>query len=190
MHRKTLQFAISLIFLSFSACVSTWDYPDGKVSSTSKTYTLDFPKGWTYLPTEGGRGLLSTFDGPLLQSIKVNEYDLSKELPYSKETIPNDIAIEDLSDALFQEYFKTPGLTGPTLESAAPAKLDQIDGVEIVFSYSNEEGLRYRAVSRAVIKDGTLYVIKFSAPTRHYFERYDDNLAATIESFVFTKSKS
>lgn len=188
MRSKPLTLALLPAILFLTGCISTWDYPEGPVSSSSKSYTIDFPEGWSYL--DGGKTLQSTFDGPLLQVIRVREYDLEDELPYSEETVASDTAIEDLGDILFQEFYKTPGLTGPSLESAGPAQIDSVEGVEITFSFSNDDGLRYRSIARAAIKDQALYVIEYSAPIRHYFERYDDRLPRTIDSFKFaTKSK-
>lgn len=189
MRRKPVTLAILSTCLLLSACVSTWDYPDGAVSSSSKTYEISFPDGWSYLPTDGGKTLLSSYDGPLLQVIRVVEYDLAEKLPYSEQSVSKDISVEELGDILFQEYFKTPGVTGPTLESAAPSSIDDAEGVEIVYSHSNDAGLRYRSIARGAIKENTLYVIEYSAPTRHYFEKFDDNVEVTVNSFKFTKSQ-
>lgn len=190
MRRTPLPIIVSLsaALLLLGGCVTTWTYPTGPVASASKDYTVRLPEGWTYLPVEGGSALLSTYDGPLLQAIRISEYKLSDELPYSKEKLSSTLAAEDLGDALFQEYFKTPGVTGPTLESASPAQIDAIEGVEIVYSYSNEDGLRYRSIARAAIRKGKLYVINYSAPVRHYFERYDDKVGGTVDSFSFSNS--
>lgn len=181
----TINCAIAASLLFLSACTTTWSYSDGPVSASGNRYSISLPQGWTYIPLEGRTQLLATHDGPELQAYRVLEYDLSEELPYSKNMIQADISIMNLTDAVFKEIFKSPGINGPTLESAGPGKLDTADGFEMVYSYSNEEGLRYRGLSTGAIRGDRLYIVTYSAPVRHYFDRYDDTVDKTLASFKF-----
>lgn len=184
----TINCILAGLLLFLTACTTTWSYSDGPVSANGNRYTVSLPQGWTYLPVNGGTALLATHDGPELQAIRVLEYDLAEELPYSKNRIKADISVMDLTDAVFQEIFKSPGVNGPTLESAGPSKLDDTNGFKIVYSFSNEEGLRYRGLGTGAIRNNRLFIVTYSAPIRHYFERYDDSVDNTVASFRFSKS--
>ncbi len=139
------------------------------------------------MPLPGGDTLMATYDGPNLQVIRVICYDLREEMPYSKNKLASDLSSEDLADAIFQEIFKEPGVNGPVLEMAGPGSLDGVGGAQVVYSYTNDEGLRYRGNAIAAIYSKHLYVVLFAAPVRHYYELYDDVIDRSVESFRFTK---
>ena len=189
MRRKTLTLAsltlAALCLLQVGCETTTWKYPEGPVVAKDKSYSVSIPNGWTYLPLDNRGSLIATLDGPALQSIRIHAFDLKDELPHAKEKLTPEMNAEQLVDTYYRDAFKDPNKKGVTMERAGPAKLGNVDGFEITYTYTIEGGLRYREFTTGAIRGNKLVTLTFRAPTRHYYERDDDVVPNALATFTF-----
>jgi len=181
--RTILLASLGVWALLLSACVTTWDYPNGPVNSPSKLYTVQLPAKWAWLPTTEPPGFVATFDGPSLQAIQVVEYDLKKDLPHAKERINASMPIERQADLYYKEVFNDPAHQAVTMEQIGPSELGGQAGFELTYTYTSAANVKYRAQVRGAIVQNKLVTLEFRAPVRHYYDRYDDDLAKVVSSF-------
>ncbi len=171
--------------LLLSGCVTTWQYSEAPVVSANKLYAVTVPKGWACLANDGQGNILATRDGISLQLIQVSSADIANELPFAKEKARPDMSAEQLVDLYYKDVFKNPSHQAVEMERAGPAQLGGVDGFELIFTYTADGGLRYRAHATGAVKGEKLVTMTYRAPTRYYYERDDDVLPAALAGFRF-----
>lgn len=69
------------------------------------------------------------------------------------------------------------------MEQIGPSELGGQPAFELTYSYTSAANVKYRARVRGAIIKNKLVTVEFRAPVRHYYDRYDDDLAKVISSF-------
>ncbi|MGD8629966.1 MAG: hypothetical protein PVH38_12030 [Gammaproteobacteria bacterium] len=175
--------AILLALLLVSGCAPTWVRVDdaGRNYSTEH-YSVTLPSGWLRL--ESDDTLFLSRDGILLQIISIqfrpHENTFEKiEKDSSATMLPSELAQLTIAEL---KASQDDGLPSLEILRNAPVELAGHTGFDIHLRYKTNDGLRRDMEMRGVVDDSGYYLLKYSAPTLHYFERDRQTYMTLTES--------
>jgi hypothetical protein len=142
----------------------------GAPYTAANLYTVTVPGDWLYHPNFGGE-YTATKEGVFLQQLVVAKQPLKEPLPQSKRLVTPEMTTLELAEALLDDARANRALLGLEVLENSPTQLDGKPAVRLVLRYSTEDGLDLSRVSIARVHGDSLYVLRLTAPTRHYFER-------------------
>ena len=177
---RAIAFVLTLLL---SGCVSTWvKVDDVDRHYQGEHYSATLPVGW--LRIEGEDNLILSRDGIMLQfiSIQFRPHEQAFE-KLEKDSSPSMLPSE-LAELTIAEFKATQEEGLPSLEilSNAPVEIAGRTGFGIHLRYKTDAGLRIDMLLRGVVDDSGYYLVKYSAPTLHYFERDRQTCEAVTES--------
>jgi len=154
-----------------TACASgpRWVAAGGTYMPPSSRYTMQLPQGWKRL--EGQDWLLTSRDGPFLQSLSVRIIEVDKPIGNStKKVLARGMLPQEAAEVIQDAIASSPRMQGMKLLENAPAELDGRSGFKLVLGYKDEDGLKMKAVVYGVLAGDSLYQLTYRAPERYYFE--------------------
>lgn len=188
MSKRNLTFAalaLGGLFL-FTGC-QLWN-PGGTTYVDQKgKFNLHAPSGWQYA-TKLGSDFLASKDGPVLQQIWVDHRELKNALPNSKRPLADNLGVFELAEAVAGDLQADRALLAFELKENVPAKLGGRDAFKITFTFRTEEKLRLSETIYGCVVDGRLWLLRYRAPVRHYFDRDVAVFEDTVKSFNFGKT--
>jgi hypothetical protein len=164
--------ALVLILLLLSGCAATWvKVDDTGQDYRGEHYNVTLPTGWLRL--ESNNILILSRDGILLQIISVqyrpHENAFEKiEKDSSANMLPSELAQLTIAEL---KATQEDGLPSLEILRNAPVEIAGHTGFDIHLRYKTKAGLRMDTEMRGVVDESGFYLIKYSAPTLHYFER-------------------
>ncbi|MDH3934775.1 MAG: hypothetical protein OEU62_06375 [Gammaproteobacteria bacterium] len=172
-----------LLLILLTGCATSWI----KVDDASRRYQADhysatLPTGWLLFDSKDS--IVLSKDGVLLQYISIqfrlHEKAFEKiEKDSSSTMLPSELA--ELTIAEFKAS-QDDGLPSMEILHNAPVNLAGHTGFDIHLRYKTDEGLRVDTLLRGIVDENGFYLIKYSAPTLHYFERDRQTYNAVAES--------
>jgi hypothetical protein len=175
--------ALVLILLLLSGCAPTWV----KVDDTGRNYrgehySVTLPTGWLRL--ESDSTLILSRDGILLQIISIqfrpHENTFEKiEKDSSATMLPSELAQLAIAEL---KASQDDGLPSLEILRNAPVELAGHTGFDIHLRYKTDAGLRMDVEMRGVVDGSGFYLLKYSAPSLHYFERDRQTYVTLTES--------
>jgi hypothetical protein len=175
--------AIVLVLLLLTGCAPTWVKVDESGRNYSNDhYSVTLPSGWLRL--ESKDILILSKDGILLQIISIqyrpHENAFEKiEKDSSATMLPSELAQLAIAEL---KASQDDGLPSLEILRNAPVELAGHTGFDIHLRYKTDAGLRMDTEMRGVVDDNGFYLLKYSAPTLHYFERDRQTYATLTES--------
>jgi hypothetical protein len=180
---KTPARAILLVLLLLSGCTPTWvKVDDTGRNYSSEHYSVTLPAGWLRVESDGI--LILSKDGILLQLISIqfrpHENAFEKiEKDASASMLPSELAQLAIAELKASQDDSLPSLE---VLRNAPVEIAGRTGFDIHLRYKTDAGLRMDMEMRGVVDDSGLYLLKYSAPTLHYFERDRQTYVTVTES--------
>ena len=179
---KIFSVAILLTVL-LSGCVTTWvKVDDAGRHYQHEHYSTRLPAGWLRL--EKDEGLVLSKDGILLQSISILYRPHEKafknlEKDSSATMLPSELAELTIAEIKAGEEEGLPSLR---ILSNEPVEIAGRTGFGIHLQYKTTEGLRMEVLLSGIVDENGLYLVKYSAPTLHYFNRDRQVYESVVES--------
>jgi hypothetical protein len=175
--------ALVLTLLLLSGCATTWvKVDDSGRNYRSEHYSVTLPTGWLRL--ESDNTLILSRDGILLQIISIqyrpHENTFEKiEKDSSVTMLPSELAQLTIAEL---KASQDDGLPSLEILSNTPVELAGYTGFDIHLRYKTDAGLRMDVEMRGVVDESGFYLLKYSAPTLHYFERDRQTYKTLTES--------
>jgi hypothetical protein len=169
---KTPARAILLVLLLLSGCTPTWvKVDDTGRNYSSEHYSVTLPAGWLRVESDGI--LILSKDGILLQVISIQYRQHQDAFEKLGKDASTTMLPSELAQLAIAELKASQGEGLPSLEILrnAPVELAGHTGFDIHLRYKTDAGLRMDMEMRGVVDDSGFYLLKYSAPTLHYFER-------------------
>jgi hypothetical protein len=163
---------IPLVLLLLAGCATTWVKVDdaGKYYK-GEHYSATLPPGWLQL--ESDDALVLSKDGILLQYISILHRDHEKAFEELEKDSSTSMLPSELAELTIAEFKAAQDEGLPSLEilKNSPVEIAGHTGFGIHLRYKTEAGLRMDMLLSGFVDDSGFYLLKYSAPTLHYFER-------------------
>ena len=170
---KTSIWTITLtILLILTGCATTWVKVDNAGKHyQNQHYSVTLPIGWLHL--DSNDSLILSKDGILLQYISIQYRPHEKAFEKIEKNSSSTMLPSELAELTIAEFKATQDEGLPSLEILhnTPVELAGHTGFGIHLRYKTDAGLRIDMLLRGVVDESGFYLVKYSAPTLHYFER-------------------
>jgi hypothetical protein len=187
MRNKILIPLLSLLLLALAGCVAPW-LPGGTPYTTKKgEFTVRTPAGWIFSEQSPGR-VFATKDGLILQQFTVELRALKDALPASKRVLTAGLTPLEVAEAVTDDLRADHSLLGLAVKETTLARLDGREGFKIVISFHTQDKLHLSQTIYGCLGQERLCLLRFTAPSRHYFDRDHPAFEETVASFRFGKS--
>lgn len=127
--------------------------------------------------------LLATRDGLLLQNIVIDRFDVEKPLEHTKKKITMEMLPQEAADVVIDNIRSDPGVLNFQMLESVPVSIDDRSGFKILFSYQNQDGLEFKSIYCGFVAGTWLYVLRYTAPSRHYFHKDVGTFETVLNSF-------
>jgi hypothetical protein len=171
MKISTWSIALVLVLL-LPGCAMTWVKVDNAGKHyQDENYSVTLPIGWLRL--DSNDSLILSKDGILLQHIGIQYRLHEKAFEKIEKNSSSTMLPSELAELTIAEFKATQDEGLPSLEILhnTPVELAGHTGFSIHLRYKTDTGLRFDMLLRGVVDENGFYLIKYSAPTLHYFER-------------------
>ncbi len=186
MPKQNLTLAGLLLSLALFAGCETW-LPGGAVATDKKgAFTVRAPSGWMYA-TAFSQDFVASKDGPTLQQIWVQHHELKEALPHSKRVLTSSLQPFEVAEAVADDLKANHELLNFEVVENTPATVGGQPGFKLTFAFHTAEKLRLSETMYGCISGGNLWLIRYRAPSRYYFERDGATFAETVKTFQFAK---
>ena len=182
--KKFLILIFSGLLPFLGGCVATWTQ-GGADFTSSQNYRLRMPPDWIYHPNINGN-FIATKDGVFLQQIIVRKIPLATPLENNHRVLSASLSPFEIAEAMTDDLKSDRTLLRLVIKENLPAKIGGVPGFKLVFDYHTADGMHLNSVRYVCVHAGYLYVLIFTAPTRHYFEHDLPGYEEMVRSFVFT----
>lgn len=175
--------ATILLILLLSGCATTWvKVDDAGKNYQHEHYSSTLPTGW--LRIENDDGLVVSKDGILLQYISILYRPHEKafkniEKDSSSAMLPSELAELTIAEI---KAGQEEGLPSLRILSNEPVEIAGRTGFGIHLQYKTTEGLRMEMLLRGIVDEDGFYLVKYTAPTLHYFKRDRQVYESVVES--------
>jgi hypothetical protein len=172
MQAKTLTTIILMLTLLLAGCVETWTRTEGSAADyQDKHYRVTLPLGWLHIKSDDS--LILSKDGILVQFISIQFKEHAQAFEKIKQASSPNMLPSELAQLSIAEFKANQDGSLPSLEvvSNAPIEMAGIIGFDVQLLYKTDTGLRMGMLMRGVVNDQGYYLVKYTAPMLHYFER-------------------
>jgi len=162
--------ALVLVFLN--GCAATWvKVDDSGTLYQSEHYSVTLPTGWLRL--ESDDSLILSKDGVLLQLISIQFRQHKNAFEKIEKDSSATLLPSELAELTIAELKATQDEGLPSMEVLrnAPVELAGHTGFDIHLRYKTDAGLRMDMLLRGFADESGFYLLKYNAPTLHYFQR-------------------
>lgn len=171
--------------LLVSGC-QVWQ-PGGTAFTAEKNvFSLTVPSGWNFTTKAVGgphTDLLATKDGVFLQRLVVEHHLLKDPLPNSKRTLTAQMSPFEIAEAVIDDLRTSRALQHFEVNENTPATVGGQPGFKLLLQFQNSDNLRLAEIRYGSLIGDRLYVLRFTAPARHYFERDLATIEEAARSF-------
>jgi len=164
-------------------CVSYWSRTGGPYQARDRRYTVELPENWMQFTQTQDRSLLITRDGVLLQSITIRNFASEKPLTHTKKKIRSDMLSQELAEVIIDDFESDNAVGRFEVQELTPADIGGHPGFRILFSLQTVDGLKQRSVCYGFMADDRVYLIRYTAASRHYFAIDLDTFEQVVKSF-------
>jgi hypothetical protein len=182
MRSKLLKLLLAAVLLLAGGCVS-WQYGGSAYSAGGGDYTLQVPGDWLFIERPKGH-VLATKESQFIHRVEVERRELKAALPNSKRPLAATLTPLELAEALLDDLRADRSIHQPNVLENAPTQVGGRPGFRFTVSFQTEDHLRLTMAVHGCIEKNRLYLVKYTAPTRHYFERdraVFDRIAASLK---------
>lgn len=177
---------LTLVLLGSSVLLlagcQAWQPGGANVAGKNNAFAITPPAGWMYT-TVGGADLLASKEGPVLQRIVVEHADLGKLPKGAKRAVAPGMNAFEAAEAVIGELRGDHDLLGFDLKENTPASVGGHPGFKIVFSYRTADRLHLAEARYGALVGDVLWLVRYAAPARHYFERDAPAFESAMQTF-------
>lgn len=178
---------VLIISILLSGCAGTWTRVNSENTVfKSSYYTTTLPLGWVRIATSNS--LRITRDGSDIQRIEINFYTHEKAFEKLKKSASPDMLPKELAE-LYISNFKAQDANGlPSLEiiSNRPAQISGQQGFQLHLKFTDGNGLDHESLVNGFANDKGFYVVRYIAPSLHFFQQHKEQYQATVTHFKST----
>lgn len=186
--RNPLLIPALALSLFFAGCAA-WQ-PGGVVYSGDKNFSIKVPAGWTFTTSLMGpkTNLFATKDGVLLQQLAVTHHLDKDVFPNSKRSVTAQMSPFEVAEVIVDELRSSRGITNLNVVENTPATVGGQPGFKLMLTYQNSDNLRVTEVRYGSHVGDRTWFLRFTAPSRHYFEHELPALEEAAASFKLNKA--
>jgi hypothetical protein len=184
MRPKLLTLALPVLATLWLTGCQLWNPGGTSYTGQDGAFTVRTPANWMYA-TRLGNDLLATKDGPILQQIIIEHHDLKEALPHSNRTLTANLAPYEVAEAVTDNLRADHSLLGLEIQENVPVDVGGRPGFKLVFSFRTEEKLRLSEQCYGCLAGGRLWLLRYRAPSRHYFARDQADFETMVKDFQF-----
>lgn len=185
MRNHPLILALSTATLLLSGC-QVWQPGGTPITGKDNAFTITPPSGWLYA-TSIGPDLLASKEGLVLQNLVVRHHELSKPLTHSKRSLTATLAPFEAAEAVVDDLRADHDLLGFELRENTPVTVGGRPGFKLVFSYRTKDRLNLTEIRYGAISGPNLWLVTYTAPSRHYFDLDLPAFETTVKSLQLGK---
>lgn len=153
-------------------CISLpWVPAEEVYESRSHGYRVQLPQGWVRYTQDRDQDLLVTRDGPQLQLIFIERVPVDQPLRNTKKRLAKGMIPQEAAEVLLDNMASNDKITAFAVKENAPARLAGKPGFKATVTYKTRDGLGMRSIVYGTLAGESLYVVRYMAPQRHYFEK-------------------
>jgi hypothetical protein len=168
--------------LLLTACAATWVEAGGSYAPQSRRYAVELPQGW--MRYDPAADLLATRDGVGLQRISANVLEFGKPLAGTKKTISKDMLPEEAAEVARDQLASAGASRGLAVVENAPSTVAGRPGFKLSYRFKTHDGLKVKGRVYGVLGEDRLYLLRYEAPERYYFERDAQTFESVRQSFT------
>lgn len=162
---------VLLVMAVLAGGCATWVRTGGPYVAQEQHLSLELPDGWMRWNQNAKDLLFVTRDGAALQSIVVENVHVGDQLKHTKKTLRNGMLPLEAAEVVLDNTASNPKVHGLEIKENRSVKIDGRPGFRAVYSFTNDDGLRMKAVVYGFMQGEWFYGLKYLAAQRHYFDR-------------------
>jgi hypothetical protein len=179
----TITFTLSLACLAGGCMTAPWVPAEPAFRDDAHRYTVELPQGWVRYTQNRDRDVLVTKDGPRLQHVFIERVPVDSPLSHTKKRLARGMIPQEAAEVILDNIGSNERLTGFEVRENRPARVGGAPGFRAVVTYKTKDGLRMKSVVYGTLVGDALYVIKYAAPQRYYFDRDAAAFEKVAQSF-------
>jgi len=183
-HMKSKIWLSAVIMLLLAGCVGTWTRVDDstKAFSTSNYQAL-LPMGWVLITINDA--LFVTRDGIGIQQIEILYQPHDKAFEKLKKSSSAEMLPSELAELYIGETKANNANGLPSLEAISnePTEIGGHQGFYLHLKYTADNGLHHESLVNGFANQKGFYVIKYTAPSLHFFSKYKNAYKDVVSSF-------
>jgi len=174
-----------LLALLLAGCATTWArIDDADRNYQHAQYRATLPAGWLRL--ESDDSLILSRDGILVQHIGIQFKTHAEAFEKIKKTSSPSMLPSELAALAIAEFKATQEEGLPSLEILhnRPVEMAGRTGFDLHLRYKTDTGLNMDMLLRGIVAESGYYLVEFSAPSLHYFQRdrqHFESFAASLQ---------
>jgi len=172
-----------VLLVVIMGCVSYWNRTGGPYQAKDRRYQVELPENWMQFTLTQDRSLLMTRDGVLLQNISIRNFANDKPLEHTKKKIRPDMLSQELAEVIIDDFESDNAISRFEVLELTPVDIDGHSGFRVLFSFQAVNGLKQRSVCYGFMADARVYLIRYTAASRHYFAVDLDTFEQVVKSF-------
>jgi hypothetical protein len=181
----TTALALSLAWLAGGCVTAPWVPAEPVYRNDAHRYTVELPEGWVRFTQSRDRDVLLTKDGPRLQHVFIERVPVDHPLSHTKKRLARGMIPQEAAEVILDNIGSNEGLTAFEVRENRPARLGGAPGFRAVVTYRTKDGLRMRSIVYGALVGDALYIVKYAAPQRYYFDRDVAAFEKVAQSFKF-----
>jgi hypothetical protein len=188
--RLPLRILIPLCFLAVAAfltgCAKNFKAEWAYTPTFLQDLSMRVPGGWQPDLRGYDVDVVDTLSKDFVSSVDVLRVRLySKELEELAKSPPEQVpaALQTMYFRQFDKYYSTAKKFNLLRSGAATFGGEQ--GFEVMVTFENIEGLRFKQTIRGAVSDDKLLALRFTAPERYYFQKDLPDFEAMASSVAF-----
>ncbi len=180
--RKSHLIVPALALLGLLSGCQIWQPGGARVPGKNNTFSITPPSGWMYSTAQGAE-LVASKEGPILQKLLVERTDLAAAAKAGKVAVRPGMSAFEAAEAMVGQLRANQDLQGFELRENVPAEVGGKPGFKLVFSYRTKDRLHLAEIRYGAVAGNDLWLVRYTAPARHYFERDAEVFEAAAKTF-------
>jgi hypothetical protein len=172
-----------LIFFIAVGCASGADS-----GSTMRDYVVDPPEGWREVDVSGV--FMVTREGAFSQYILVQRRHVDKPFQHTGKRLTRNMFPEEAASVILDEIRRDAKIKNFQLMECRPAKVNRYDAFRMVFTYREQEGLRFKTIFYGLLQGDWFYSLRYSAAEDKCSDEDMEVFEGVLNSFKILGSPS
>jgi hypothetical protein len=186
MRHEGIAIVVLLLVLACGCATPRWTQVGGEYKNEPLNFSVDLPEDWV---RQGDKeGLFATREGFLLQRIVVIRHDINQQLPNTKKKFRQDMLPQEAAEVALGQFASDPDYLNLKVVENRPATVGGYPGFRAEFTHQSEDGLRSGDVIYGFLSKDRFYLLRYTAPRRHYFEKDLAIFEQIVRSFKLVKA--
>ncbi len=174
-------FLIAFGVLVLAGC-APWSPASGTLSVANMNFTAEIPPLWKRLNTARNPVVL-TKDGVSLDVIFLGRSLADTAFVHTRKRVSRDMLAQEIAEVAEDDLRSTPGYNQLEVLENAPLTIDGHPGFAVTVRYRTADGLRMREKWEGFLTNGWMYLLKFRATERVYFDKELSSFRKITASF-------